>query len=425
MSKKTPFIDNFIKFIDSSPTSFHAVAELKKKFLAAGFKHLDEKDFWKLEKGKKYFCIREGSIIAFTMPQKEIQKTLVLASHTDSPALKLKPHSEFVKEDMVMMGVEIYGAPLLSSWLNRDLGIAGKVLYTDKKGKMRSDLVVLDEAPLTIPQVAIHLDRKVNDEGLLLNKQEHLNALASLSPIKGEYLLKLLSKSLSIKELLAHDLFLYPLQKPEYVGLEGELLAGWRFDSLASVYAITQAFLEKKKASQNTLEIVAFWDHEEIGSLTASGAESTFFAHAMERITLGANLSREQFLRLLNHSLCLSVDLGHAVHPNYAEKHDPHHKPKLGQGVIIKTNAQKRYATDVNSIERVIECAKKAKVDYQIMASRNDIPAGTTIGPIHAALTGIPTVDMGIGELSMHSIRELLATKDVVSLYRLLAACLN
>lgn len=410
-------INHFIQFITDSPTSFHVALNAAHALSKHSFQELKLQESWKLHPGKKYFLRHEGSVIAFQIPLKTIEEGVILASHTDSPAFKLKPHAEFVKEDMTMLGLEVYGAPLLTSWLNRDLGIAGKIVYTDQKKQIKEAYVNVTKYPVVIPQIAIHLDRKVNEEGLLLNKQEHYYALASLAKKKKRSLLEeILSKEVPLTELLAHDLFLYPLEKPSLVGFQNELLAGYRFDSLASVFSILEAFTALQKPSAHTLKIMTLWDHEEIGSSTPFGAESPFFAHAFERIALGLGLSRENFLRLQHHTLSVSVDLGHATHPNYPEKHDPQHKTKLGAGVLIKTNAQKKYATDTTSSRKVIELARKNKIPYSFAVARNDIPSGSTVGPLHSTLTGISTVDIGIGQLSMHSARELIAIEDLKSL---------
>lgn len=421
-----PFIQKFLSFLENSPTSYHAANRIELELLEKGFTALSETDSWKLKKGGHYFCKREGSLIAFKVPSKGIEETQIFASHTDSPALKLKPHAEYVQEEMVMWGVEVYGAPLLNSWLNRDLGVAGKVLYVDKKEHSHEALVNLKSSPCTIAQIAIHLDREVNEKGLLLNKQEHLAAIASIhDPKEDNYLSSLLKEQVPLKKILAHDLFLYPLEAPTLIGKKGELLASYRLDSLASVYSILSAFLEKQKPHPTKLQLIAFFDHEEIGSGTATGAESPFFSHLLERIMLNLKIDRESYLRIIQRSLCVSVDLGHSVHPNYPEKHDPKHKPHLGQGVLIKTHAQKKYATDVTSVRKVLETAAKEKIPYQIISTRNDIPSGSTIGPIHAALTGIPTVDIGIGQLSMHSARELIATSDLNALKTLLTSLMS
>lgn len=425
--KKDPLIDKLLHFFTHSPTAFHAVEETRKQFLKAGFKELRIDEEWILKKGHPYFLCRDGAMIAFVTPTKELKEVRVLASHTDSPALKLKPRSEFVKEGMVMLGVEVYGGPLLSSWLNRDLGIAGKIFFSDKKGKLQEALVNLTTWPVTIPQLAIHLDRKVNDEGLLLNKQEHLAALASAHQGKQDpaFLLNLISTAFPIDELVGHDLLLYPLEAPRRIGKQGEFIAAYRIDSLASVHAITQALLDHPEPLPHRLKMATFWDHEEIGSGTATGAGSPLFSNLLERIGISLGGTRETYLRLIPHSLTISVDLWHAVNPNYPEKHDPQHKVELGQGVLIKTNAQKRYASDLSSMKPVLEAARKAKIPHTQIAGRNDIPSGSTIGPIQASQTGMPTVDVGIGQLSMHSTRELMRADDYISLHKFLSTLLT
>lgn len=424
MNDKT-LISDLMHFIEASPASYQAVDEIAKALEKERCEKLALNSKWQLKAGKKYFVVNGGALIAFQAPQKTVQEAVILASHTDSPSLKLKPNAEYVKEGLAMLGVEVYGGPLLNSWLNRDLGIAGKVLFTDTQHRTHEALVNLTQDPVTVPQLAIHLDRKVNDEGLQLNKQEHLNAVAGIyqgQSKEPKFLEKMLQKLLPVKELLAHDLFLYPLEKPSLVGQGGELLAAYRLDALAAVHAIYRAFLSSKTPSATTLKMIAFWDNEEIGSQTSTGAESPFFSNTLERILYGLKLNREDYLRLLSASLCVSVDLAHAIHPNYPERHDPQHKLQLGKGVVLKTNAQKRYATDIHSAKKVIEIASKEKCALQYFAARNDIPSGSTIGPIQATLTGIPTVDIGIAQLSMHSARELIATADAIALYNLLKA---
>lgn len=409
----------FLNFLKSAPTPYHAVHEAEKALLQAGFDELKEEKGWKLKKGQGYFVKRGGSLLAFRVPKSSFDAAVVLASHTDSPALKLKPYPEYVKEDLAMVGVEVYGAPLLNSWLNRDLAIAGRVLYRNKKGAVEESLVDLQELRLTIPQLAIHLDRKVNEEGLQLNKQEHLNALFGINPPKEGFLLHALKKTVKLEELLAHDLYLYPVEPPQEIGAEKELIAGYRLDNLASLYPSLHAFINGRV---NDLKILALWDHEEIGSQTPSGAESPFFSHTFERILLGLQIEREEQLRILSNSLCVSIDLTHAVNPNFPDKQDPRHKPTLGGGVYIKTSAQKRYATEAPGTKRLFEASKKAKIPLHFFVPRNDFPSGSTIGPIHATLTGMATVDIGIAQLSMHSARELIAKKDLLTLEKFLTA---
>lgn len=415
-------MDAFLRFLNQSPTAYHAVKNAETLLKKAGFHPLDETKEWKLKKGESYYVLREGSLIAFRIPKKAFSQALILAAHTDSPGLKLKPQAEFEKEGMKQIALEVYGGPLLSSWLNRDLGIAGKVLFRNKKGAIEESLVDLRDHPLSIPQLAIHLDRKVNDEGLILNKQEHLNAIWGASQGKESYLLKALKSQIPVTEILSHDLYVYPLEAASTIGFHKELISSYRLDNLASAYPILKAICHKKESRK--LEIAVLWDHEEIGSETASGAQSPFFSHTMERLFLSLGIERQEELRLLSSSLCVSIDLAHALNPNYPEKHDPRHRPTLGGGIVVKTSAQKRYATDVKSTKELFDAAKKAHLNLNFFTSRNDLPSGTTIGPIHASATGIPTVDIGIAELSMHSSRELLAYDDVLSLEKLLSALL-
>lgn len=404
-------IADLLHFLDDSPTAWHAVENVEHALNAQKFVKLEESDAWKLAPGGRYFVTRNGSsIAAFILPQKKADKIYVAAAHTDSPALKLKPNSEFRKENMVMLGVEVYGGPLLNSWLNRDLAIAGRVAYLDKKGNIQSSLVNLAHAPVVIPQLAIHLDREINEKGLLLNKQDHLPALAALNFPEGAYLETLLKKQIPFKTLLGHDLFLYPLEKAKLVGPSSEMFASYRIDNLGSVHAALTGFLESAKPSSDTIKMIIFWDNEEVGSSTAQGAESPFFSHTLERILI--DRKREDFFRILSRSLCLSVDEAHALHPNYANKHDPEHQPLLGGGIVLKHHAQQRYATDADGEAYVHALCLKHQIPVQTFVSRGDVPCGSTIGPIHAKTTGMKTIDIGCPQLSMHAARELAACED-------------
>lgn len=301
-------------------------------------------------------------------------------------------------------------------------------MYFDHQNKVNEQLVCLHEYPLIIPQLAIHLDREVNEKGLLLNKQEHLNALASLDTNLSEdrsYLEMILSKKVQFKELIDFDLFLYPLEKARLVGHEEQLIASYRIDSLASVHAILQAFLKDSTPLGNDIKMAIFWDNEEIGSHTAQGAESPFFNQIVERLLYSMQINREDYFRLINRSTCLSVDLAHALHPNYTDKHDPQHQPLLGKGVVLKYNAQQRYATDARSSIPIQVMGNLKQIPIQKFVSRNDIPCGSTIGPLQACISGMPTVDIGCGQLSMHSSREIMACQDHIWLCQLLENLLS
>ena len=325
---------------------------------------------------------------------------------------------------MRMLAVEIYGGPILASWLNRDLGIAGRIVYSDSKEKIHEKIVKIADHPVVLPQLAIHLDRTVNESGPVLHKQDQLAALACLEEKKEKhpFLERLLARQFPIKELLAYDLFLYPLEQAKLLGENQELIASYRIDNLSSVHAALHSLIESKQASQDLIKMIVLWDNEEIGSNTAQGASSPFISQTIERITLALNLSREEYFRLISRSLCLSVDLGHALHPNYKDKHEPRHMALLNKGVLIKSNAQNRYASDAVSTATIVSLCHKHGIPFQKYVSRGDIPCGTTVGPIHSYITGMPTIDIGIPQLSMHSSREIMAAKDQHSLCSLLTA---
>lgn len=417
--------EQLFEFITQSPTAWHAVDEVKRSLLKQGFEELLEQESWKLKSGGKYFVTRNGSsLTAFIIPNDKLKSLRIVASHTDSPALKLKPHSEFVVGNMTMLGVEVYGSPLLTSWLNRDLGLAGRVIFLDPQGNKKTALVNVKDSPLTIPQLAIHLDRSVNESGPVLNKQDHLSAVAGLATAKKNYLENQLSKVISFSKILSSDLFLYPLEKPSYIGYGKDLFAAYRIDSLVSVHAALQAF-SNQQAHPQQMKMIVFWDNEEIGSNSCQGASSPFLPQMLERIAIGIGLSREEQLQLTSQSLCVSVDLAHATHPNYPEKHDALHRPWLNKGIVLKHNAQQRYATDAHSAAFVTEICHKHHIPLQHFVSRNDMPCGTTIGPIHANLTGMATVDIGCPQLSMHSSRELAGCQDYQDMCRFLNIFLN
>lgn len=424
-----PLIQDLMTFLHQSPTPWHAVEQIKQKLSPLSFTELHEHQAWKIEAGKGYFVRRNGSLCAFITPLSSPVRLRLLASHTDSPCFKLKPSPEIRKHRAILLATEIYGSPLLSSWLNRDLGIAGRVTYLDRQQQLQESLIQLDQHPLTIPQLAIHLDREVNEKGLNLNKQEHLHALAALETdfLKDTPYLQSLIKQLleGCEEILHFDLFLFPLEKPRLLGYQQQLLASYRIDSLSSVHAALEAFIQEPAPLQEDIKMILFWNHEEIGSRTAQGADSPFFHHLLERIFMGLRLSREDYLRLLHQSLCVSIDLAHALHPNYAEKHDAQHQPYLGQGVVLKTSAQQRYASDARSLSMMQTLARQAAIPLQTFVSRNDLPSGTTIGPIHAGSTGMPTVDLGCAQLSMHACREVMACQDHLDMCKLLHVTLN
>lgn len=424
----THILEDLKAFLDTSPTSWHAASEMANRLAGLDFIPLDEKEKWSLEAGKSYFVTRGGSLCAFSLPESAPEKMILIAAHTDSPTLKIKPRPEIQKENMTLFGIEVYGSPLLTSWLNRDLSVAGRIVVTDIKNQVEEKLVHLDDTPLFIPQIAPHLDREINEKGILLNKQEHLCPLVCLGNDSSNYrgfLESLLRRQLTFNSLLGFDLFLVPLEASRFLGSHNEMLASYRIDNLASSHACVTALAKAKRGLKNQLQMAIFWDHEEIGSRTAEGAASPFFSDIMKRIAQKFQLNEEDLIRMKNRSLCISVDMAHALNPNYPAKHDVNHQPLLGKGIVIKYNADQRYASNALTASSVIHLCQQNHIDYQLFVSRGDIPSGTTIGPIFAAATGIPTVDIGCPQLSMHAAREVMACQDHVDMCALLTHLLQ
>lgn len=413
-------IANLLTFLNDSPTAWHAVENMAAELNAEGFQQLLEGERWALKPGGRYWVSRNGSsICAFILPKSELSHAHVVLTHTDSPGFKLKPNAEFQKENMHMLGIEVYGAPLMASWLNRDLGIAGRVLYLDDHGKIIETLVKMDDHPVVLPQLAIHLDRQVNETGVVINKQEHLAVLAALadgSDAGKSYLEKCLKEYCSFQKLLAYDLFLYPLEKARLMGYKYQMIASYRIDNLCSVYASLESLLAAKEPGESTLKIIGALDNEEIGSETAQGAASPFLAETLERISIALKMTREDYLRLIGRSLCISTDMAHAQHPNYPDRHEPRHAVLMKRGIVVKHNAQHRYASDARTVASVVALCNQSHIPFQHFVTRGDIPCGSTVGPIHAQRTGMPTVDIGIPQLSMHGSRELAACEDYLHL---------
>ncbi len=421
-------IDDLRTFLDGSPTSWHAAEEIGNRLALHDFTPLEEEERWNLEKGKNYFVVRGGSICAFSLPTKAPTQAIILASHTDSPALKIKPHPEVQKENMTLFGVEVYGSPILSSWLNRDLAIAGRVVVSNNKGDLEERLVFLQDAPVFIPQLALHLDRDINEKGFLLNKQDHLFPLITLQDVdeKQQKTLEfLLRRHISFHNLLSFDLFLVPIEKSRYMGSEGEMLASYRLDNLSSAHACLSALALAEKPQPKTLQMAIFYDHEEIGSRTSEGAASPFLADTLKRIAHSFKMDEEDLSCMKSRSLCVSVDVAHALNPNYPAKYDANHGALLGKGVALKFNADLKYATSALSSARLVQLAQNHSLALQPFVARNDIPSGSTVGPLIAQGLGIPVVDIGCPQLSMHSAREVIACQDYLDLCTLLTQLLQ
>ncbi|MBS0615775.1 MAG: M18 family aminopeptidase [Verrucomicrobia bacterium] len=410
-------LEDFRQFLDNSPTSWHAAGEIASRFASVDMTPLDEAEKWQLERGKKYFVERGGSICSFSLPKETPKKITIVCAHTDSPALKLKPRPEVSAENMLLLETEIYGAPILASWMNRDLALAGKVIV--QKGKeIRDELVFLEEAPLLIPQIAIHLEKEP-----VLDKQDHLRPIFTLGGEKAGFLEAYLRRTIDFDTLLSFELMLVPLESSRFLGPTSEMLASYRLDNLASAHACTAAIASAPVT--DAIQLALLWDHEEIGSRTAEGAASSFLSDILKRIAIALKLSEEDQIRLKKGSLCVSVDVAHAYNPNFAKKYDPNHQPLMGKGIVLKHNADRKYATDVATAAVITSVCKSMKLPLQSYVSRTDVPCGSTVGPIVAHTLGISTVDIGCGIFSMHSSREVIACQDHLDMCQLLTQILQ
>ncbi len=448
-----PVLDDLLAFLGQSPTPFHAVESATTRLAKAGFKPIAETDDWSaLAPGRYAFAHGGSSVLAFVVPEaKRIRGFRIVGAHTDSPNLRLKPTPEYTKEGYAQLGVEVYGGVLLNSWLDRDLSLAGRVFLSAEKAakstaksakkktassssssskgapsRVESQLVRFTRPMLRVAQLAIHLDRDVNDKGVVLNKQEHLAPIFGLDAKGAKALPAMLADELGVpaSRIVGSDLMLYDVVAPTLGGRSDELVFSARLDNLAMSHAAIYAIVEAapRASAGDIVPVAALFDHEEVGSETAYGAQSGFLPRALERIVLGHGGSREDYHRALAGSLCVSADMAHAVHPNYESRHESRHKPVLNGGPVVKINSQQRYATSGGTAALFRDLCARAGVPVQHYAHRTDLPCGSTIGPIASTLLGIRTVDVGNPMLSMHSIRELAGARDPAMMTRVLTA---
>ncbi|MGW2781863.1 M18 family aminopeptidase [Streptomyces populi] len=417
--------DDLMSFLAASPTPYHAVATAAERLEKAGFRQVAETDAWEGTSGGKY-VLRGGAIIAWYVPEGAEPHTpfRIIGAHTDSPNLRVKPLPDTGAHGWRQVAVEIYGGPLLNSWLDRDLGLAGRLSLRD--GSTR--LVDVGRPLLRVPQLAIHLDRSVND-GLKLDKQRHLQPVWGLGDAREGDLISFLEEEsgLPAGQVTGWDLMTHSVEPPAYLGRDSELLAGPRMDNLLSVHAATAALAAVAAADSGLsyIPVLAAFDHEENGSQSDTGADGPLLGSVLERSVFARGGSYEDRARAFAGTVCLSCDTGHAVHPNYAERHDPTHHPRVNGGPILKVNVNNRYATDGSGRSVFAAACEKAGVPFQSFVSNNSMPCGTTIGPITAARHGIRTVDIGVAILSMHSARELCGADDPFLLTNALVAFLE
>ncbi|MBS0627927.1 MAG: M18 family aminopeptidase, partial [Verrucomicrobia bacterium] len=367
-------IEKFLSFLQASPTSWHCVKEVESFFSVHDFHPLQEKELWKMHKGEKYFVSRGGSIASFCLPKEPPSQIILLAAHTDSPSLKIKPRPILTEDSMALLEVEVYGSPILHSWLNRDLALAGRVFCKNQDGSLQEQLLFLKDTPLIVPELAIHLQRDVNEKGPLLNKQDHLMPVFSTIGLENPLPTfdSLLRKHCDCSSLLAFDLFLVPLEAPRLLGPQQEWIASYRLDNLASVHASMVAMTNYTPSS--ILPLTIFWDHEEVGSRSWEGASSSFLNDVLSRIRHFYNLTEEEFLVLKRKSLCLSLDVAHGLNPMHKQKYDRNHQPILGKGLVLKHNADLKYASSAQTIAQAVLIGKKAKIPLQHFVSRSDMP---------------------------------------------------
>jgi aspartyl aminopeptidase len=411
------YIADLAAFIEASPSSYHAAAEVARRVENAGFARLAETDAWPDAPGR-YVVVRDGAVIAWVVPQGAGPTTPfhILGAHTDSPAFKLKPKPTLESSGWLQAGVEVYGGPLLNSWLDRELELAGRLVTRDGR-----EHLVRTGPMLRIPQLAIHLDRGVNNDGLVLDKQRHTQpvfGLAADAPPGGADVVGLLAEAAGVRasDVLGYDVLTADTQPPARFGLGGSLFASRRLDNLSSVHAGVTALIAAAEGAGAQIPVLAAFDHEELGSESRSGASGPFLSDVLTRISAGLGASETERLRAYAASWVVSADAGHSVHPNYSDRHDPVNRPLAGRGPLLKINANQRYTTDAAGAALWAQLCETAGVEYQEFVSHNSVPCGSTIGPLTATRLGIATLDVGIPLLSMHSARELCHVNDPVAL---------
>jgi len=414
-------IQDLLSFLDDSPTAFQASLGIAQRLESAGFMALDETQSWKLTPGGKYYIKRaDTAILAFIVGARPLVESgfQMAASHIDSPSLKLKPATVKTESCVTRIGVEVYGGPIISTWIDRELGIAGRVTIKDGEGYI-SLPVDLKRPMAIIPNAAIHLNREIN-KGFEYNKQIHLQAILATGSEAGDPLLSAVAAQLdlSLENILEMELFLYDLAKATLVGTDETLIVSGRLDNLAMTHAILSALLEAEQPEATCL--AAFFDHEEIGSGTQQGADSSLLQAVLERVGLALGLKREEQLRALHSSFLISADMAHAFHPSYAEKYDRDYAPAMNQGPVIKINGNFRYTSTSESSLRFLSLCEAAGIKAQKFMTRSDMPCGSTVGPVVSALLGIPAVDIGNPMWAMHSVRETAGARDHKSLIKVL-----
>ncbi|CEH35816.1 M18 family aminopeptidase [Romboutsia lituseburensis] len=419
------FAQDLVDFIYESPTAFQAVETSKKLLQENGFRELILNEKWNVEVNGRYYVTKNSSaLVAFTVNSQDVEKEgfRIVGSHSDSPTFRIKPKAEMVVEGTYLkLNTECYGGPILNTWLDRPLAIAGRVVLKGENALRPVEKMVNIKKPICIiPNVAIHMNRTVN-EGYALNKQKDMLPLVGLineNLEKDNFLLKQLAKELDVEleEIIDFDLFLYEFEKGSLIGPNEEFISTGRLDNLSMAHSSLHALIDAN--GSKGVNVVAVFDNEEVGSSTKQGADSNMLINILERICLSLQKSREEFFSAIYSSFIISADLAHAVHPNMVDKHDPTSRPVMGKGPVIKINANQAYTSDAQSISVYKSICKEAGVNYQEFVNRSDERGGSTIGPISSTHLDIPSVDVGSPILAMHSIRELGNVEDHYNIYK-------
>lgn len=405
---------DLIHFIAKSPSTFHAVRGIKAALLYAGFTEIREEDTWQIEKGGKYVVTRNGSaLMAFTVPQEGAEAFHITASHCDSPTFKIKEDPEIADGPYVKLNVEGYGGMIMSTWLDRPLSVAGRLLVTEN-GHLAEKLVAIDGTMLVIPSVAIHMDRSVNQHkewkvqkdmlplyGMTGAKTPFMDVIAAAAKVKAE-------------DILAHDLILYSRVPGTIWGEESEFISSPKLDDLQCAFACFRGFTQGEK--EKYISVYALFDNEEVGSATSQGAGSTFLANTLERLARSLGYSYDETMAMIARSFMISADNAHSVHPNHPEYADPVNRPVINGGIVIKYSAAQKYATNAFSAAYFKKLCKDHDIPTQTFTNHSDNPGGSTLGNISNTVIAMPTVDIGLPQLAMHSSYETAGVKDTAYL---------
>mgnify|MGYP004531642027 FL=1 len=417
-------VKQLFKFIENSPSCFHAIKTITEELKNEGFVEIKEKDTWQIEQGKKYYVTRNlSSVIAFKIPQNDFKSFNIVASHSDSPTFKIKENAEIeVKNKYVKLNTEKYGGMICSTWFDRPLSIAGRILVKENNA-VKTHLVNIDKDLVIIPNLAIHMNREVND-GYKYNAQIDMLPLYGDNSSKGS-LMKTIAKEVNVEEesILGTDLFLYNRMNGTKIGANEEYISSPRLDDLECAFTSLSAFLSEN--TSNSASVYCVFDNEEVGSGTKQGADSTFLYDVLRRINISLGKTEEDYYRLISSSFMVSADNAHALHPNYTDKSDPTNKVYMNDGIVIKYNANQKYTTDAVSASIFKTICDSVDVPYQTFTNRSDILGGSTLGNISNAHVSLNTIDIGLAQLAMHSTYETAGAKDVTYMIDAIKAFYN